>query len=55
MTGGCLGGYTGYYPGTSQDPDISIFKAKGPTYGQMKGNIDCFMRFPRYGPRMGPR
>ena len=24
-----------------------IFKAKGPTYGQMKANIDPFMRFLR--------
>ena len=34
--GGSWEGYTGYYPGTHQDPYLVIFHASGPTYGQMK-------------------
>ena len=38
-----------YYPAPTQDPIFSIFKAKGPTHGQMKRNLVYLMRFPRYG------
>ena len=31
--------YTGYPPSTLLDPIFSIFKAKGPPYGQMKVNL----------------
>ena len=43
-------GYTGYYPASSQDPIFNIFKAKGPTYGQMKAILEVSMRFLRKGP-----
>ena len=36
----------------SQDPIFNIFKAKGPTYGQMKAFLVYFMRFPEMGPRL---
>ena len=49
MVGGWSEGYTGYPPALSQDPNISIFKAEGPTHGQMKGKSDYFMRFLRLG------
>ena len=37
----------GYYPGTLQDPIFSIFKAQGPTYGQIRVNSMILMRFLR--------
>ena len=37
---------------TLPGPIFSIFKAKAPTYGQMKANYEVSMRFPRMGPRM---
>ena len=49
-TGGWLGGLYPVPTRPSQDPYLVISEAKGPTYGQMKVNIDCFMRFPRLGP-----
>ena len=45
-------GYTGTPPDTLPDPKTSIFKAKGPTYGQMKLNLRYFMRFLRIDPQM---
>ena len=48
--GGCLGGLYRYPPDQSQDPYIHIFKAKGPTHGQMKAFLDYSMRFLRLGP-----
>ena len=47
-------GYTGTPARTLPGPIFSLFKAKGPTYGQMKAILDYFMRFLRYG-HMGPR
>ena len=38
-------GYTGTQTLPSQGPILSIFSLKAPTYGQMKVNYDCFMRF----------
>ena len=52
MTGGREGCYTGYPAGPSQDPYISIFKAGGPTHGQMKAFPEVSMRFLRYDLRM---
>ena len=45
-------GYTGYLPGPSQDPYISLFLRQGPTHGQMKAFFSKTMRFLRLGPRM---
>ena len=46
---GWVGG--GAIPGThqtsSQGPIFNIFKAKGPTYGQMRAILDYSMRFLR--------
>ena len=55
--GGWVGtgeGYTGYYPGTLPDPKYSIFKARGPTHGQMNGISEVSMRFLRKGPERVP-
>ena len=43
---GGLEGLYRYPPDPSQDPYSSIFKAEGPTYGQMKVNLRYIMRFP---------
>ena len=40
-------GYTGTQPQPSQGPIFSIFKVKGPTYGQMKAILEVSMRFLR--------
>ena len=49
-TGWVLGGYyTGYYPGTLQDPNLVIFSLKVPTHGQMRAILMLFMRFLRMG------
>ena len=52
------GAIPGYYPATLQDPYLTIFSLKMPTYGQMKAFSVYSMRFLRYGPeltRYGPR
>ena len=47
-TWGGLGGcYTGYLPGTLQDPYLVIFREAEPTHGQMKAILDYLMRFLR--------
>ena len=45
-------GYTGTPPVPSQYPYLTIFKAKGPTHGQMKAILRIFMRFLRYDLRL---
>ena len=46
------GCYTGYPSRTIPGPIFSIFKARGPTYGQMKLILEVSMRFPRKGSRI---
>ena len=41
------GCYTGTPPVRSQDWLYTVFKVKGPTYGQMKAILDIMMRFLR--------
>ena len=36
-------------PASSQGPIFNIFKAKGPTHGQMKAILDPSTRFPEMG------
>ena len=52
MVGSWVGGWEGY-TGTptqpSQGPYIHIYKAEGPTHGQMKGKSEVLMRFLRLG------
>ena len=50
--GGYWEGYTGTLPDQSQDPYIELFKAKGPTYGQMKAILRYSMRFPKIDLRL---
>ena len=40
-------GYTGYLPSHPRTLIFNIFKAKGPTYGQMRLNYEVSVRFLR--------
>ena len=46
---GWLGGLYRVPSQPSPGPIFSIFKAKSPTYGQMKAILEVLMRFPRMG------
>ena len=48
------GAIPGTHPDQSQDPIFSIFKAQGPTYGQMKAILEVSLRFPRIDLRIDP-
>ena len=47
-------GYTGYHTQPSQDPYSTIFKAKGPTHGQMKLFLEVSDEVPQIGSRYDP-
>ena len=54
MAGWVAGGYTGTQTQPSQDLIFSIFKAKGPTHGQIEAILEVSMRFLRYGLKIDP-